>query len=74
MDDLINELAVQAGAELYGSKQYRNIIVNDQDADDLMRKFARLIAVECAKICYDEDYTSGSGYARAIMKRFGVNE
>jgi hypothetical protein len=42
-DDLINELAVQAGAELYGSKQYRNIIVNDVDADDLMRKFAQLI-------------------------------
>jgi hypothetical protein len=43
MDDLINELAVQAGAELYGSKQYTNIIVNDVDADGLMRKFAELI-------------------------------
>jgi len=44
MDDLINELAVQAGAELYGSKQYTNIIVNGQDADALMRKFAELVA------------------------------
>jgi hypothetical protein len=72
MNDLINELAVQAGAELYGSKQYRNIIVNDVDADDLMRKFARLIAAECARICYDEDFVSGSDYAREITKRFGV--
>ena len=37
-------------------------------------KFARLIAAECASICYDEDFVSGSGYARAIMKRFGVAE
>jgi hypothetical protein len=43
MADLINELAVQAGAELYGSKEYTNIIVNGQDADALMRKFAELI-------------------------------
>ncbi len=44
MNDLINELAVQAGAELYGSKEYTNIIVNDRDADALMRKFAELVA------------------------------
>jgi hypothetical protein len=43
MADLINELAVQAGAELYGSKEYTNIIVNGQDADALMRKFAELL-------------------------------
>ena len=50
MDDLINELAVQAGAELYGSKQYTNIIVNDVDADALMRKFAELVAKAALKI------------------------
>lgn len=37
-------------------------------------KFARLIAAECARICYDEDFVSGSGYAREITKRFGVEE
>ena len=36
-------------------------------------KFARLIAAECAKICYDEDFVSGSGYAQEITKRFGVD-
>ena len=43
MDDLINELALLAGAELYGPKGHTNICVNDQDADALMRKFAELI-------------------------------
>lgn len=43
MNDLINELAVLAGAELYGPKGKINICVNDQDADALMRKFAELI-------------------------------
>jgi hypothetical protein len=36
--------------------------------------FAALLVKECADICYDEDYTSGSGYARAIMRKFGITE
>lgn len=44
MSDMIKEIAVLAGAELYGPKGNENIIVNDQDADALMRKFAELIA------------------------------
>jgi hypothetical protein len=49
MDDLINELAVQAGAELYGPARSTNIIVNGQDADALMRKFAELVAEAALK-------------------------
>jgi hypothetical protein len=41
---------------------------------EFCEKFALLIAAECARICYDEDYTSGSGYARAIMRKFGITE
>ena len=37
-------------------------------------KFAELIATYCARICYDEDFVSGSGYAREITKRFGITE
>ena len=44
------------------------------DEREFCDHFARLIAAECAKICYDDDYTSGSGYAREITKRFGVEE
>jgi hypothetical protein len=71
MDDLINELAVQAGAELYGPARSTNIIVNDQDADALMRKFARLIAAECAELCADIDGGENM-FSRAIRERFGV--
>jgi len=46
----------------------------DLDEREFCNEFARLIAAECAGICYDEDFTSGSGYAREIMKRFGVAE
>jgi hypothetical protein len=53
---------------------YISVADRDGDAEYDMEKFARLIAAECARICYDEDYTSGSGYARAITKRFGVDE
>ena len=53
---------------------YISVADRDGDAEYDMEKFARLIAAECARICYDEDYTSGSGYARAITKRFGVAE
>jgi hypothetical protein len=42
------------------------------DEREFLEKFAQLLIKECARICYDEDYTSGSGYARAITKRFGV--
>jgi hypothetical protein len=53
---------------------YISIVDRTGDTEYDMEKFALLIAAECAKICFDEDYTSGSGYARAIMKQFGVTE
>jgi len=73
MNELIERLAEQATIkeEYYpagcnGYPEYRY----DFDKE----KFARLIAAECASICYDEDFVSGSGYAREITKRFGVEE
>jgi hypothetical protein len=53
---------------------YISIVDRTGDTEYDMEKFARLIAAECAKICFDEDYTSGSGYAQEITKRFGVAE
>jgi hypothetical protein len=44
------------------------------DEREFCEKVAQMVAAECARICYDEDFTSGSGYARAIRKRFGVGE
>jgi hypothetical protein len=67
MNELIERLAEQC-TTIYNSTTFPV----DKDFD--YEKFARLIAAECARICYDEDYTSGSGYARAITKRFGVAE
>ena len=66
MNDLIKKLAKQAAA------------VEDDCGyawdTPFSEKFARLVAAECARICYDEDFVSGSGYAREIAKRFGVEE
>ena len=44
------------------------------DEKKFCEHFAKLLIQECAGICYDEDCISGSGYARAIMKNFGVTE
>ena len=44
------------------------------DEREFCERFAQLIAAECARICYDEDFVSGSGYAQEITKRFGVAE
>ena len=33
-----------------------------------------LVVRECADLCYDEDFATGGGYARAIMRKFGVEE
>ena len=44
------------------------------DERGFCEEFALMIAAECARICYDEDFTSGSGYAQEIRKRFGVEE
>lgn len=66
MNDLIKKLAKQAAA------------VEDNCSYEwdtpFTEKFARLVAAECGRICYDEDFTTGSGYAQEITKRFGVEE
>jgi hypothetical protein len=67
MNELIERLAEQC-TTIYNSTTFPV----DKDFD--YEKFARLIAAECARICYDEDFTSGSSYAREITKRFGVEE
>jgi hypothetical protein len=67
MNVLIEQLAEQC-TTIYNSTTFPV----DKDFD--YEKFALLLAEECARICHDEDFVSGSGYARAIMKRFGVAE
>lgn len=79
MEDLIKELAVQAGAELFGVVGKENIIVNDQDADALMRKFAMLLIRECAKFLDENsgsDCTNNVWYPEPeeLLKHFGVEE
>jgi hypothetical protein len=37
-----------------------------------LNKFAELIVRECANICWNQDFVTGSGYADAIEKQFGV--
>lgn len=44
------------------------------DEREFCEHFAKLLIQECARICYDEDFVSGSGYAQEITKRFGVEE
>ncbi len=39
-----------------------------------MEKFAELIVKECARLCYDKECASGSGYAQDIEEHFGVND
>lgn len=50
----IQELAKQAGAEIYGHPDFANICVNGGDADDLMKKFAELILNECVSVLWQE--------------------
>ena len=54
MNERINELAKQAGAEIFGPKGYTNILVNGWDATPLMRKFAELIVKECVEVALNE--------------------
>jgi hypothetical protein len=39
-----------------------------------VEKFAELIVKECARLCYDKECASGSGYAQDIEEYFGVND
>jgi len=79
MNELIRQLAVQAGAELHGSAGFTNIIVNQRDADDLMIKFAELIVRECARFLDENSGADECGNVRhpepeELLKHFGVDE
>ena len=75
MNKRLEELAVQAGAELYGCVGHENICVNGKDADNLMRVFAELVRQdameEAAKICDELNYNGMNSLhcAAAIRNR-----
>ena len=56
------------------SEAYQSLNWESMDSDTLLERVIELTVRECARICYDEDFTTGSGYAREITKRFGVTE
>jgi hypothetical protein len=64
MNERMQELAEQAGM-LY--MDYIRV-----DSINQLEKFAELIVQECANICWNQDFVTGSGYAEAIEKHFGV--
>lgn len=72
MNERIKELAEQAGAEIYGHPDYATICVNGQDADALMKKFARLLIQECADVA--EDYDGDHYVGTEIERHFGIKE
>jgi len=85
MNERIRELAEQAGAEIYGHKDFATICVNGKDADDLMKKFAELIVRECLMLVHDRQQrapTDDDGYfkialdmvSKDIEQHFGVEE
>jgi hypothetical protein len=51
MNERLKELAVQAGAELYGCVGHENLCVNGKDADTLMRVFAELVRADEREAC-----------------------
>jgi hypothetical protein len=57
MNERLKKLAEQAGAEFYAN----TIIVNGKDADDFVKKFAKLVRQDereaCAKLCADLQLT-----------------
>ena len=70
MNERIKELAEQAGAAFHAD----TIIVNGKDADDFVKKFAKLVRQEeseaCAKLCEEPVSTEfGRGIAAVIRGR-----
>ena len=76
MHSRIKELALEAGIVLKRpSKSWsKNPDWMKTNPNMPMEKFAELLIRECADLCYDEDFATGGGYARAIMRKFGVTE
>lgn len=78
--DLIQELYEQSWVEgsyqepvqgeMGDEQRYRTVKTSNFDH----KHFAEMIIRECSRICYDEDFVSGSGYAQEITKRFGLEE
>lgn len=80
MNERIRQLAKQAGAEFYAD----TILVNGKDADDLMKRFAELIVLECLEVI-EAEFGGGNGdgveWDRAVeftyddvVKHFGVEQ
>jgi hypothetical protein len=72
MNKRILELAEQAGA--LEVKTVLNTPPAVSLNGDEIEKFAELIVRECANICYNEDFITGSAYGDEIHKHFGVKQ
>ena len=72
MNERIEQLADEAGADIWGDQ-----VMASRHFD--IEKFAELIVQECARIATypelgDEESYYGNEFAKAIKKRFGVEE
>ena len=67
MNARVRELAEQAG---FTANDDQKVFLRVYDQE--LVKFAKLIAQECADICYNRDYTCGSAYGDDIVELFGI--
>ncbi len=65
MNDRIKQLAEQAGFTVENG-HIQSLAYKQTE------KLAELIVRECSRLCYDNDFATGSGYGEAIEKHFGV--
>jgi hypothetical protein len=65
MNELIKELAVQAGAGEWGD----SVIAATMDIE----KFAELIVIECASICYNSGLKDPDTHAQNLMFHFNID-
>ena len=65
MNERIKELAVQAGAGEWGD----SVIAATMDIE----KFAELIVIECASICYNSGLKDSDAHAMNLMFDFNID-
>ena len=65
MNERIKELAVQAGAGEWGD----SVIAATMDIE----KFAELIVIECASICYNSGLEDSDAHAMNLMFDFNID-
>jgi hypothetical protein len=67
MNAKFKELMEQASAGACYDDYPTNSLIGTE-----IERFAELIVQECSRLCYDNDFTTGSGYGELIEEYFGV--